>query len=286
MMKIPKTPAVIARTKRYAIVRDPGGSAEHFGSLAVSTNLSAVLIRDGKPIKEFDFGSGKLTEAFVLALAKDLLGTSVNKGAPILSSLKYMYTGTGTTTEQAYDYGLQTPINSASSAITPALSVVNGTNNVAIQWVGTVAYSGSYAVTEWGLFNANVSGSQYNTSTVNYSGTTITPGSITAAANAYAGYVAICGTSSGTPNQTGASYYGAFIESNVLNGALTIAQPSNDGISYWTINNNGGAGSVPSTNTRFDIWPLMADHKTFLPINVGPSDSVQFTYSLTLQSGS
>lgn len=247
------------------------------------TSLRARHIRDGSVIGEYDFGWGKVNEMLAIGLAKDWVGTTNNKAAPILTQLKYMYSGTSSTTEQSYDYGLGTPVTTASGSITPTLAVVATSNNASLQWVGTIAYTGSNAVVEWGLFNANVSGSQYNTSTVTYSATTITPGSSPSwTVNTWAGYVAVSGASSGTANQTG--YNAAFIESNSAT-ALTIAQASNDGISYWTTSNNGGAGSTPTTNTRFDIWPFMADHKTFAAINVVSGDSIQFTYTLTVNSG-
>lgn len=73
------------------------------------------------------------------------------------------------------------------------------------------------------------------------------------------------------PSTIECGYYGAFIESN-SGAALTIAQASND-----------GSRGPPTNNTTFDIWPLMADHKTFSVINVNNGDSIQFTYTLTTQ---
>lgn len=297
---------VVARKLGYALVRDPGGSASHMAGIgAFGSNLSASVIRDGRKLTQkemkdagiidkvrpwhrsdtsIDFGSGKVTEALVIALAKDWIGTTNNKAAPILTQLSRMYSGTGTTAEQSYDYGLQTPINIASGAITPTLAVVASSNNASLQWVGTVAYTGTSAVTEWGLFNAAVSGSQYNTATDSFTATTITPTTNPVwTTNQWAGYIIVSGASSGTANQTGA-YNAAFVESNT-GTALTVAQASNDGISYWSVGSLAGAGSTPAGNTRFDIWPLMADHKTFAAINVVNGDSIQFTYTLTLQSG-
>lgn len=278
---------VLLRALGYALVRDKGGSALHLpGGMSIGSKLCAKHIDgDGKIVNEYDFGSGKVTEALVVALAKDWVGTTNNKAAPILTQLKYMYSGTGATAEQAYDYGLQTPINIASGSITPTLAVAATSNNTSLQWVGTIAYTGTNAVTEWGLFSINQSGSQYNNASAGtFSATTITPTTNPAwTANIWAGYVAVSGASSGTANQTGA-YNAAFIESNTST-ALTIAQATNDGISYWSVGSNAGAGSTPATNARFDIWPFMADHKTFAAINVINGDSIQFTYTLTVNSG-
>ena len=49
--------------------------------------------------------------------------------------------------------------------------------------------------------------------------------------------------------------------------------------------NNGGPGGTPTNSTRADLWPFMADHKTFSAINVINGDSITFTYTLTIQSG-
>ena len=278
--------AVLGRKFGYALVRDAGGSASHMGGLsAFGSKLEATHFDgDGKIVDRYDFGSGKVTEGLVVALAKDFVGTTNNLGAPVLTKLSRMYSGTGATAEQAYDYGLQTPINIASGAITPTLAVVASSNNTSLTYVGTIAYTGTNAVTEWGLFNTNQSGTQYNTSTDTFTATTITPTTNPSwTTNQWAGYIIVSGASSGTPNQTG-SYNAAYIESNT-GTALTIAQASNDGISYWSVGANSGAGSTPAGNTRFDIWPLMADHKTFAAINVVNGDSIQFTYTLTIQSG-
>ena len=247
-------------------------------------HLDAELIRNGRVIDRMDLGDGKVTEAFVIGLIKDWQGTTNNKATPLLTQLKYMCSGTGSTAEQSYDYGLTTPVVNFTSTITPTSAVVASSNNASMQWVGTINYTGTAAIVEWGLFNANVSGSQYNTSTDTFTGTTITPTTNPSwTSNQWAGYVVVSGASSGTPNQTG-SYNAAFIESNT-GTALTIAQASSDGISYWSVGANAGAGSTPAGNTRFDIWPFMADHKTFSAINVNNGDSIQFTYTLTFQSG-
>lgn len=249
-------------------------------------HLCAKHIRAGRVIDERDFGFGKVTEQLVVALLKDVIGTANNKAAPFLTKLKYMESGTGTTAETSYDYDLQTPAGAGlySASITPTLAIVATSNNAAITWVGTINYTASYAITEWALKNAAAHGSQYNTSADAFTSQTITPTSSPSwTTDQWAGYVVIAGTSSGTANQSGAAYYGAFVESNSAT-ALTIAQASGD-LSYWTVNNNGGPGSTPATNSRFDIWPFVADHKTFAAINVNNGDSIQFTYTLTAQSG-
>lgn len=271
------------------MVRDRGGSAAWLpGGIGLTGGLTAKHFDgDGKLRHEYDLGSGKVNVALAAALAKDFVGTTNNKQAPILAQLSRMFSGTSSTTEQPYDYALGAAINIASAAITPTLSIVASSNNAAMTYVGTIAYTGTNAVVEWGLFGPNANGSQYNTATNTITATTLTPGTGPGwTTNQWApGYIVVSGTNSGTPNSTTAGTVGALIESNTAT-ALTIAQASNDGISYFGLTGaTAGAGATPANNTRFDIWPFMADHKTFAAINVVNGDSIQFTYTLTIQSG-
>ena len=288
--KLDRNSAVVARAFGYTLVHDPQGSAEVGGSNYFTGHLRADHYNHNGDFQgSYNLGSGKVNEAFVVALAKDWQGTTNNKAAPVITTLNRMYSGTGTNGEQAYDYSLQTPVvgGATTAAITPTFAIAAASNNSTVQWQGTITYSGSSAITEWGLFNlANVAQapvSFYHTSTDTFSATTVTPGASPGwVTNALAGWVVVVGGSSGTANQTGQSE--AFIESN-SNTALTIAQASNDGISYWTTSNNGGSAGTPSTNTSMDVWPFMEDHKTFGAINVVNGDSITFTYTLTIQSG-
>lgn len=289
MKRIPKK-GVIARLGDYALVKDKGGSASISGKDYFSSNLQADhFAHDGRLINQYDFGSGKVNESFVVGLAKDWQGTTNNKAAPIITQANRMYSGTSSTAEQAYDYTLGTPVigGATTSVITPTFAVGSASNNTTVQWVGTITYSGTSAINEWGLFDipnvATGPGVFYTTSTNTNTATTITPGGTPNwTANALAGWAVVLGASATTANQTGQTQ--AFIESNT-GSALTIAQASNDGISYWTTSNNGGSAATPSNNTLMAIYPFMLDHKTFSTINVINGDSITFTYTLTIQSG-
>ncbi len=153
---------------RIALVADPKGSAGFFpGGLAFHSNLKAQVIRDGKVLakKHFsnlnwlqkltsgddtllDFGSGLVTTAGVTLLSQD---TAVTAGAAAFSVFKNVGTGTGTTAAAVGDTALQTAIGTTATAGTNTNAVVS--TNATVTNVTTVSYSGTSAVTEWGLFN-------------------------------------------------------------------------------------------------------------------------------------
>lgn len=252
---------------RVAFSRDEG-DASIPGAEYMQTELVAHHFDgDGKLKHVHDLGSGLVQDSLVQALAADQLGTATNKAAPILAnSGKYMYSGTGGTAN-AYDYQLQTTAGPASGAVTPTLGV--SADNSTLQYVGTVNYSSTLAITEWGLFNAAVQGSQYNTSSDSFTATTATPTTSPSwAVNTWAGYVVV----------VGATPVAGFITSNTAT-ALTVAT------GWYNLTSGGGAGSTPASNTAMNIYPLMSDHKTFAVVNVVSGDSIQFTYTLTLNSG-
>lgn len=260
---------------RVMFSRDPG-----FGSVlareVMHTHLHALhLDGDGKVKGEHDLGSGAIQDNFVVALIADQLGTTTNKGAPILAnSGKYMYSGTGSTVN-SYDYQLQTTAGPASGAavVTPGVSADNAT----LQYVATVAYTTSLAITEWGLFNTNSQGAAYSASSFSsITGTVVTPTTGPGwTANQYAGYVVV-DTSAGTK-------VAGYIISNTTT-ALTIATIGSS-TGWYDLTSGGGTGTTPATTDTLGIYPLMSDHKTFSTINVANGDSIQFTYTQTWQSG-
>jgi hypothetical protein len=276
--------------KRIILTSDPG-SGSIMSSDYMQSNLWAIH-RDGdQKVKDaYNLGSGNVQQNMVVALMQDIVGTASNLAAPILTKLKYMYSGTGATAN-TYDYALLTAINTASGSITPTLGY--SSDNTTIQWVGTIAYTGTAAVTEWGLYvQANgggapgvVSVSQSSTNTWNSQGqASATWGtSLGASPNALAGYVTVIGASSATPNA--ASQVGLYVISNGSGTSGTVVGAVSPTTAFYNLTAGGGSATTPSSNTVSNIWPLMADHKTFAAINVVNGDSIQFTYTLTLTSG-
>lgn len=259
---------VLARKFGYALVHDPNGTADWFGGpLAFSTHLGANHIRGGKVIEKYDLGSGLTTQALALALANQGVSAA---NANTLGLLKYMSSGTGSVAAAAADYQLGTQSGPVTTALTPTLGLT--ADNSTMQWVGTITYGGTLAITEWGLFaGGGTVGSQYTTATDTFTATTATPGTGPAwTANQWAGmYVVV--VSSATPVI-------GLISSNSTT-ALTV----NPG--WAQANGTGGSGTTPSSNTSMTVYPLMADRKVFAAINVVSGDSIQFTYTLTVNSG-
>jgi hypothetical protein len=252
---------------RFAFSRDQG-EASLLSPWAMNSHLAAHHFDgDGVHVQSYDLGSGLTTQSLAIALSNQ--GVSANNTGNTLGLLKYMSSGTGTTAAAAQDYQLQTQSGPVTSALTPTLGF-SGTN-ATMQWVGTINYSGTLAITEWGLFaGGGTVGSQYNTSTDTFTSTTATPGTSPSwTTNTWAGGYIVIAT-------TGPVI--GFITSNSAT-ALTV----NPGWANAT--SGGGSATTPSSNTAINIYPLMADHKVFSAINVVSGDSIQFTYTLTVQSG-
>jgi hypothetical protein len=53
----------------------------------------------------------------------------------------------------------------------------------------------------------------------------------------------------------------------------------------WYLVASGLAGQAPANTETYVIRPVMWDHKVFSAVNVANGDSIQFTYTLTINSG-
>lgn len=253
------------------------GDALQTGSEYFQTRLHAMKFDgDGRFVDEYDLGSGNVQMNFVAALMQEQAGSTNNKASPILAScFKYMYSGTGSTVN-TYDVQLATGNATASGLITPTLGY--SADSTTIQSVATIAYTGTVAVTEWGIFNNNTQGI-FSTSTVNtftaQGVASATWGTSLGAANAEAGWV-IYLTSTTT---------GGYVLSHTSGTPATVVTAVSPTLGWYNLTAGGGAATTPSTNTSMSLYPLMSDHKTFSVINVINGDSIQFTYTLTLTSG-
>ncbi|MHB1950244.1 MAG: hypothetical protein ACYCQK_02065 [Acidiferrobacteraceae bacterium] len=253
---------------RVMFTRDRGNGL-HTARSVLHTHLQAHHFDgDGKLKGHHNLGSGLTTQGLVLALANQ--GVTANNLGNTLGLLKYMASGTGTTAATAYDYELQTQSGPVSTATTPTIGI--SADNATMQWVSTLAYTSTLAITEWGLFaGGGTVGSQYNTSADAFTATTATPTT--------------------SPSWTAHQWAGAYI-CQVASATSVIGLITDNSATALTVNpgwadqtSGGGAGSTPSSNTAMNIYPLMADHKVFSAINVVNGDSITFTYSLTCQSG-
>ena len=249
--------------------RGEGRAQQYLQSRLYATHFDG----HGRLKNHLDLGSGNVQENFVMGLALDQLGAATNLAAPLISKIgKYMYSGTGTTAN-TYDYELATTAGPASGAVTPTLGV--SADNSTLQFVGTVNYTSTLAITEWGLFSTNSQGAAYSTTSSTVTANTVTPTTGPGwTANEWAGYVVV--------DTSAATTVAGFIISNTTT-ALTIGEFGSTG--WYDLTAGGGAGTTPAGTDTLGIYPLMADHKTFAAINVASGDSIQFTYTLTFQSG-
>lgn len=262
MMKVSFTKGVKSRILRVgdntAIwTRDPQGAALTPAGAAFDTNLSIQHIRDGVVIDERDLGSGLVTNAGVNMVARDWFW---NSGSTAFEVFKNMGSGTGATAAAVGDV---------------ALGTANGTTGVAgtqstvepniYQAVGTLTYSGSLAITEWGLFlSSTLSGASQSTGTSTSVGTTsMTLSTATWSVDQWKGYTVTTGSVMGL----------------VLSNTSTVLT-----IGSWVTPATNVTAANPSTGT-FVIRPTMWDRKVFSAINVVNLDSVAFTYQLSMTSG-
>jgi hypothetical protein len=270
----PKSNILARLFDRFAIVYDPQGEANGFpGGLGFHTDLNAKVIRNGAVYKEYKLGSGAVTNAGVMALANDM-NLAAPSGAAIntFKLAKWHASGTGATAAAATDIilqtastqGGQTPV-SGTQVFTPAANLQKYVS------VATVTYTGSEAVTEWGLFLGNA-----------LSSTTGTPFTATSATSA---------TVTGTPLTASSSTVQGLEQNIVLAGTtasyglITSNTTSVLTIPAWFNSATGVAGSTPGSTEAFTTRPVMWDHKVFAAINVVNGDSIQFTYTLTFTSG-
>lgn len=255
------------------------GALWYPGGLDWRTNLKASLFRQGKYEGTIDLGSGLVTNVGACALANEAVILAGVSGAPInvLRLANQHASGTGVTAAGVFDFKIQTI--SANGGQTPVAGAQTWINTMAVpkyQTVATIAYTGSEAVTEWGLFTNSV-----------LSTTTGTPFTTTTATSF---------TSTGTPYTASSTTVQGLQQQLVIPGTTaSIGQIASNTTSVGTLVNNGTTGwfsqaamtngTTPGTTEAFTLRPIMWDHKVFAAINVVSGDSIQFTYQLTVSSG-
>jgi len=230
--------------------------------------------RLGKIIDKRDLGIGVVTNVGVMAMANDFAWAAPS-GAPIntLALAKWVATGTGTTPAAATDIALQAW--DSISPVSGTQSLLSAANVQAYRVVATVNYTGTEAVTEFGLFTDSTLSAT--------TGTPWTAGSATSGTATGTPYTPSSSTVQGQEQHifedtTAASpFYGLCVG----NTSSIISVPA-----WYKIADGTAAGAVPQSGDALVIRPVMLDHKTFSAINVSSGDSIQWTYTLTLPSGS
>lgn len=267
---------------RVIITRDPGVgvlTAREY----MQTNLSAIHRDDRGKIKDMrDFGSGTVTNVGTLSLANDFNWASPSGAA--INTLKlqnYHAVGTGTNAAAVTNIALQTPSSpTATTCVTGTQSLVAGAvggdaASVQIyQTVATTNFTGSAAITEWGLFNnatlSATTGSPFTAGTSTSGTVTGTP--LTASSSTVQGQQQFVfqDTTAGSP----------------FWGLVTSNSTSVVNVPAWYVTSTGAvSASNPVNADAYTILPVMLDRQEFSAINVINGDSVQWTFKLQIQAG-
>jgi len=132
----------------FAVARD-NGEAIHAGTMFTGHLKAKHITADGS-YQDYDLGSGLVTTAGVTLMAADYTNTDAT-----LKLAKFHALGTGSTAATIADTAL----------VTPSGSRVSGTQNSSgnvYTTVGTFSFSGTAAITEWGLFTASTAGTLWD----------------------------------------------------------------------------------------------------------------------------
>lgn len=289
---------------RFAVVPDRHGAGGLAANTAFKTNLSVqVFDKDGnaKKVRDYfgsnkfdrlkhtflyrnketlDLGSGLVTNVGVMAMANDFAWASPSASAVNTIKLANFHaTGIGTTAAAATDWKLQTVSGAGGQTPVAGTQSIDSTSTMAVpkyKTVATVTYTGTEAVTEWGLFL----GSTLSSTT----GTPFTAATATTFTATATPFTASSTTVQGLQQQIvvpGTTTVLGLIASNTTSVGTLV---NNTTTGWWT-QAAQTAGATPGSTEAYTLRPVMWDHKVFAAINVNNGDSIQFTYTLTINSG-
>ena len=261
---------------RMFFTRDRGDSVL-FSREKFATNLTARKFDgDGVLVHEYDLGSGLVTNCGVLGMIYDWQWASPSASPQAtLAKMNFHGVGTGATAAAATDVQLQTPTTTnytgAPSYQTGVISATSAANSQTWKTVDTISFTGSVAVTEWGLFNSatnTVAGTGTPFTATTGTSATVTGTPLTASSTSVVGTHQSLQIRPTTTN----TVYGLALTNTT--SAITVP-------AWYSIT----VGSTPGATEAFTVVPNMWDHKVFTAINVVSGDSIQFTYSLLINSG-
>jgi hypothetical protein len=277
---------------RVMFTRDPGDSMLLAREVFLTHLFATHRGPDGRVIEQRDLGSGLVTNVGVLALANDfqwLPGQTI--ALNLFRVLGNHATGIGVTAAAVTDIKLQTPSSFGGQTMVAGVQTfipgtnaggtttsTTGTNK--FQSVATINYTGTEAVTEWGLLGtlgaiggtalSTATGSPFTAGDATHGTVTATP--LTASAAGVQGQVltVVENTGNATPHW----------------GLVTANSTSIFTVPAWyKVSDSTAAGTFPANTNTFVNRPIMWDHKVFAAINVNSGDSIQFTYQLTPNQG-
>jgi hypothetical protein len=256
---------------RVMVSRDTG-VADILANQVYASHLQAVHRGPDGEIKSVrDLGSGLVTNIGVLSMANDY-AWSAQLNLATLALANNHASGTGTTAAAATDFKLQTvSTNGGQNPVAGTQSLVTSGTAPSYKSVATINYTGTEAVTEWGLFSSSTlsstTGSPFTATTAtSWTDTGSAQTASSATVRGLQGFIVVPGTT---------AVWGLNLSNTTHVGT----------ISGWYNQSNGAAGSTPGSTEAFTIRPVMWDHRVFSAINVNNGDSVTYTYSLQINSG-
>ena len=238
------------------------------------SQLDAKLTRRDGTTRNYDLGSGLVTNVGVMAMAYDW-NWATNSASLNLSTLALANnhaTGTGVTGAATTDIACQTLASpTTTTAVAGAQSVTPVANAWTYKTVATINYTTTLAITEWGLHSfitlTAATGSPFTATSATSGTATATPFTASAAAQRGQQQMIV------VPATT--TVFGLILSNTT--SVLTIPA--------WYTVAAGTAGSTPGATEVYALKPVLWDHKVFSAINVNNGDSIQFTYSLLINSG-
>lgn len=262
---------------RLLWTKDRGGSMQP-GDMFFQSHLEAQVIRVDGSTRRYDLGSGLVTNSGVNLMANDFTWVT---GAT-LKQMNYHLSGTGTTAAAAADVFCQTPVG-AGSLTGSTNGFFTGTQayvspNI-YRTVSTFTYNTNVAVTEWALCMANAATVGTTSAGAAPTNNTFTDTGITfvTAGQGLAAYTIEIGGVINTPTST--------IMGQILSNSATVLTIQGPSASTAWLTLANAVGSNPGATVAYKVFPTAFDHKVFSAINVANGDSIQFTYSLTINSG-
>lgn len=235
------------------------------------SHLAAKLIRRDGSSKDYDLGSGLVTNVGVLAMANDY-AWSAQLNLATLALANFHATGTGVAAAAATDIALQAlAAPTTTTAVAGAQSLVSGANSQQYRSVATINYASTLAITEWGLHSlatlSSAVGSPFTaTSATNWTDTGSAQTASSATVRGLQQTIVVPGTT---------AVWGLNLSNTTHVGAVPA----------WYKVSDGTAGATPGATEAFAIKPVLWDHKVFAALNVGAGDSITWTYTLTINSG-
>jgi hypothetical protein len=235
------------------------------------SHLDAKLIHPDGTSKKYDLGSGLVTNVGVMAMAYDW-SWSAQLNLSTINLANNHATGTGSTAAATTDIACQTLASPTTvTAVAGAQSVTPVANAWTYKTVATINYTTSLAITEWGLH-----------SLITLTASTGTPFTAAAAAS---------WQDTGSAQTASSATVRGLQQTIVVPGTTTVFALNLSNTTHvatipaWYTVAAGTAGSTPGATETFVIKPVLWDHKVFSAINVNNGDSIQFTYSLLINSG-